>query len=59
MVKAFTEGEEIIENTARVLSVAFIGTLADMWHAYITGVIRALGLQDKVVFSAIIAYWCI
>jgi len=44
LVRIFTQDEEIIELTAGLLSVAFIGTLADLWHCYIAGVIRALGL---------------
>jgi len=44
LVMIFTKDEEIIELTAGLLSVAFIGTLADLWHCYIAGVIRALGL---------------
>jgi Na+-driven multidrug efflux pump len=44
LVSIFTKDEEIIELTASVLSVAFVGTLADLWHGYTAGVIRALGL---------------
>ena len=44
IVGLFTGDQTIINMTADVMTIAFIGTMADLWQGYLSGVIRALAL---------------
>lgn len=59
IIELFTEDVEIVDLCADVITIAFFGTFPDLWQGYAQGVVRALGIQNKVIHVPIIGYWLI
>lgn len=57
--RLFTEDEKTLEICNEVYILVCLGMFPDMWQGYMQGVIKALGIQHKVMWLNLIAYWVI
>ena len=57
--RLFTDDDEILEIALQVSPLVAMTFIPDFFQAVMGGVIRALGLQEKVVRVTLFAYWVI
>ena len=57
--KLFTEDENTLKICHSVYILLALGMFPDMWQGYMQGVIKALGIQHKMTWLNLIAYWVI
>jgi MATE family multidrug resistance protein len=57
IVGAFTSKKEVQEKALDVLPWFCAAIFPDLWQGFIQGVIKALGIQEKVAVINLIGYW--
>lgn len=57
IISVFTNSDNVIKSCKSVIPLFVCGVFPDLWQGYIQGVIKALGIQGKVIIINVIGYW--
>ena len=59
IISVFTNNKSVQRAFQSIISFVVTSILPDMWQGYLQGVVKALGIQKKVLKYNMIAYWLI